>query len=224
LAIGSKHRRGILGVRVLEKRRQTHEEGIIVESKQRWPVLLLFVSLLVSSCGGTVEVEVVNTPPLVAADFDSCTGVNNLGGQMGAAYNPPDSLMESYVEEAKRGCVARLDYGISEWSAFWIKLQDVDLTPYSKLVFDVRADQQPGIPRKMKVELKRADGEVSIIYASGIQANWKTMTAPFADFGPTGYTVPLSSFSGMQELVFTFEAAKSGRQGVVYLDNVVFEQ
>jgi hypothetical protein len=198
----------------------------MMERKLRWIILLLIVGSLTAGCGGTMEVEeVVDTPPLVVADFDSCAGVNNLGGQMGAAYNPPDSLVESYVEEAKRGCVARLDYGIGEWGAFWIKLQDVDLTPYNKLTFDVKADRQPGLPNQMKVELKRANGaEVSIVYVSEIEADWKAISVPFTGFGPTGYTAPLSSFSGVEELVFTFEAAKSGRQGVVYLDNITFEQ
>jgi len=200
-----------------------------MESKLRWTLLLLIVGSLMAGCNPTVEVvkvvNIPNAPPLVVTDFDSCTGVNNLEGQMGAAYNVPDSLMETYPEEAKRGCVARLDYRIREWSAFWIKLQDVDLTPYSKLVFDVRADRQPGIPEQMKVELKRANGsQVSITYVSEIEAGWKTISLPFADFGLTGYTAPLSSFSGMEELVFTFEASKSGRQGVVYLDSIVFEQ
>lgn len=144
---------------------------------------------------------------------------------MGAAYNAPDKLVEGYVEEAEHGCVARLDYEIREWSAFWIKLQDADLTPYSGLVFDVRADRQPGIPKQMKIELKRANGaEVSIAYISGIETDWKTMSIPFVGFGPTGYTAPLSDLSEMGELVFTFEASKSGRQGVVYLDNITFEQ
>jgi len=195
-----------------------------MKSNVRRTVLLLIIISLVAGCGGTVEVEeVVDVPPLVVADFDSCAGVNNLGGQMGAAYNPPDSLTESYVEEAKRGCVARLDYGISQWGAFWIKLQGVDLTPYSALTFDVRADQQVGIPEQIKIELKRAN-EVSIVYMSEIETGWKTVSLPLTELGPTGYTASLSSFSGMEERVFTFEAAKSGRQGVVYLDNITFEQ
>jgi hypothetical protein len=198
----------------------------MMERKPRWIIVLLIVGSLAAGCVGTMEVEeVVDTPPLVVADFDNCAGVNNLGGQMGAAYNPPDSLVESYVEEAKRGCAAKLDYGVSQWSAFWIKLQDVDLTPYSKLVFDVRAEQQPGIPKQIKLELKRADGaEVSVVYVSGIESGWKTVSVPLADFGPTGYKAPLSDLSEMEELVFTFEASKSGRQAVVYLDNVTFEQ
>ena len=205
-----------------------------MDSKLRWTLLLLIVGLLVAGCGDIPRVEVVDTPTpatspgsgpasLVAADFNSCKGVNNLGGQMGAAYNPPDSLKEKYVEEANRGCVARLEYEIQGWSAFWMKLQDVNLTPYSKLVFDVRADPQPGIPKQIKLELKRANGtEVSITYLSGIEADWKTMSISLADLVSTGYAAPLSSFSGMEELVFTFEA-KSGGQGVVYLDNIVFQ-
>jgi hypothetical protein len=81
----------------------------------------------------------------VATDFDTCTGTNNLGGAMGAAYNPPDSLKESYPQEPNRGCVARLEYKIAEWSAYWLKLQGADLNAYSRLTFDVRADPQPGI-------------------------------------------------------------------------------
>jgi hypothetical protein len=193
-----------------------------MKGKLGWILVMLTVGFFVTGCGATPE---VTTPPLVVADFDSCSGTNNLGGQMGAAYNAPDRLVESYVEEAERGCVARLDYEIREWSAFWIQLQDADLAPYSKLVFDVRAERQPGIPKQIKVELKRAGGqEVSIAYVSGIEAGWKTMSVPFADFGPTGYTAPLSSFSEMEELVFTFEVSGAGNQGVVSLDNVTFNQ
>ena len=204
-----------------------------MDSRVRSILLLLILSLPVAGCSRTVIVEVVDTatpvtspmpgvPALVVADFDGCKGVSNLGGQMGAAYNLPDKLTESYVEEAERGCVAKLDYQVEGWSAFWIKLQDVDLTPYSKLVFDVRAAPQPGIPKQMKVELKRTNGEVSIKYVSGIEASWTTMSVSLANLDSTGYAAPVSSFSGMGELVFTFEAPKSGSQGVVYLDKIVF--
>ena len=55
-------------------------------------------------------------------------------------------------------------------------------------------------------------------------ADWKTVSVKLADFGPAGYDAPVSSWQGMEELVFTFEAAKSGRQGVLYLDNIRFER
>jgi len=99
---------------------------------------------------------------------------------MGAAYNPPDSLKESYVEEANRGCVARLEYKIRGWSAFWMKLQGADLSPYSRLIIDVRGDPASGIPKQMKLELKRG-GQVSISYISGIGPNGR----PSASSWPT---------------------------------------
>jgi len=178
----------------------------------------------------TPAAECIPTPPPVlppspiVADFDSCTGVNRLGGLMGAAYNALDSLEETYVREPERGCVARLEYQIEEWSAFWIKLQGVDLSLYSQLVFDIRADPEAGVPGQIKVELKRANNrEVSIIYISDITAEWQTVTVNLRDFGPTGYTAQLSSLTAMEEVVFTFEAKQSGATGVVYLDNVGFK-
>jgi hypothetical protein len=205
-------------------------------------VVLLIVGLSTAGCGGRVSPtpappptsppeaapvptsgSLSNAPPLVAASFDNCTGTNDLGGPMGAAYNPPDSLKESYPQEPNHGCVARLEYKIAGWSAFWLKLQGADLSPYSQLVFDVKADPQVGLPRQMKLELKRG-GEVSILYLSGITAEWETISVKLADFGSAGYGSPVSSWQGMEELVFTFEAATSGLQGVVFLDNIAFER
>lgn len=182
------------------------------------------IILIVGTLPDVVElVPSATTPELTIADFDNCFNVNNLSGSMGAAYNSPDSLVETYVRESERGCVARLEYTIQGWSAFWMELKDVDLTPYSKLAFDIRADSAVGTPEQIKIELKRAGGQqVSIIYVSGITANWQTMDVSLADFGPTGYTTPLSSLMEMEELVFVFEASQSGKQGVVYLDNITF--
>lgn len=159
--------------------------------------------------------------PLLVANFDNCKGTNALGGEMGAAYNPPDNLKESYQSEPERGCVVRLEYKISGWAAFWLKLKGADLVGLRQLQFDVRADAQPGMPGQMKVELKRA-GEVSIAYVSGIGPGWKTISVELSDFGPAGYGKPVSAWTEMEELVFTFETNKSGNAGVVYLDNIVF--
>lgn len=161
-------------------------------------------------------------PKFVIADFDNCRGGTKQEGAMGAAYDPPsgDKLVESYVQETERGCIARLEYNIVGWSAFWIQLQGADLSPYSQLVFDIKADPQKKVPGRVKIELKRAGGqEVSILYISGITTDWQTMSVNLKDFGPS-YGHPLSSFKDMKELVFTFEASQSGKTGVIYLDNL----
>lgn len=170
----------------------------------------------------------IKPPPLIVADFDSCLGTNNLGGLMGAAYNPPDILVESYVPVPDRGCVARLDFDIVYWSAFWMKLQGVNLESYAKLSFDIRANSP--VPNRIKVELKRLCqngecGEMSIIYVSGLTAEWQIVRIALDDFGSTGYPgiLPISDWRDIEELVFTFEAGQSGSKGVVYVNDIMFE-
>ncbi len=161
-------------------------------------------------------------PKFVITDFDNCSGVTEQEGGIGAAYDPSsgDKLVETYVQEAGRGCIARLEYDIVGWSAFWIQLQGVDLSPYSQLVFDIKADPQEKVPGRVKIELKRAGGqEVSILYISEITTDWQSMSVALRDFGPS-YADPLSSLTDMEELVFTFEASQSGKTGVIYLDNI----
>lgn len=174
-----------------------------------------------------------NTPtpaptPLVIADFDTCNNLNNRGGTMGAAYSGNDRLTESYPPRlAGDGCMVRLAYNIEAWSAFWLKLRMLDLAPYSRLTFDVRADEP--IPGSIKIELHRActtaDGKTAcdqsqVTTISGITGSWQTMDVPLSDFEPTPGYDPLETWEGMQELVFTFERGRAGQQGVVYLDNI----
>ena len=154
------------------------------------------------------------TPPPVIADFDGCT--DQAGLWEAIQPSPDSSLVVSYVREDRPGCVARLEYDIDDWSAFLIRLQGADLSPYSQLVFDVKADPQENVPGQVKIELKRADGrEVSIQYIEGITTDWKTMSVNLIDFGGS-----LSSFTDMEDLLFTFGADESGRTGVIYLDNI----
>jgi hypothetical protein len=189
--------------------------------------LLLACGTLLAGCIGRAILtpapgSTPPVPPLVVADFDNCANSNNLGGAMGAAYDPPDSLQESYPQEPNRGCVAKLEYHIAGWAGWWAKLQGADLGPFTTLVFDVRADPKPGIPDQIKLELKRP-GEVSIKRVSGIGAEWRTIHVKLSDFGFAGYGKPVSAWQGMEEFVVVFEADKSGRQGVVFLDNIRFE-
>lgn len=188
--------------------------------------VLPWLAVVLLGCTSCVSAKWVNnTPPLVVADFDRCQSTNNLGGEMGPAYDPPDLLVESYVKEPDRGCVARLDFDIEGWSAYWLNLQDADLQPYQVLSFDVRADPQPGFTGQMKVELKRNQGaEIVLLYVADIGDDWKTVRLDLDNFRPTGTNPPLATRKGVEELVFVFEAAKSGGEGVVYVDNIAFER
>ena len=225
----------------IAKRFGTTVEVIVQDNDIVDPNLIVVGQILEISAGHAGEYEVaeetdgtsaspaasVPTNILVAADFNNCSGINDLGGRMGAAFNDPDVMFESYVEETGRGCVARLDYDIDAWSAFWLQIDGVDLTPYQTLNFDIRAEE-PG-PWELKVELKRGCvenvgcEEFSVFYIGGINDQWQQKSLPLREFGTTGYAPPLSSLAGIDELVFTFERNHSGSEGIVYLDNIRFE-
>jgi hypothetical protein len=57
---------------------------------------------------------------------------------------------------------------------------------------------------------------------SGITDVWQTMgiNLDLRDLDSVNYAPPLSAFTEMGELVFTFEAKQSGTAGVVFLDNI----
>jgi len=156
--------------------------------------------------------------PLVIADFNTCTPRTNLGGKTGVTFVRPDSISDEYLKEPGRECSARLVYHLKKnYVAFYLKLAGASLTGYNTLAFDIRADPAIGAPAEVKVELKRSNNaEVSTYYITGVTGEWETLTLPFADFRP----IPLSSYTDMSELVFTFELNRAGPDGAVYLDNV----
>jgi hypothetical protein len=96
--------------------------------------------------------------------------------------------------------------------------------PIQQAGFDIRADPQAQVPAQIKIELKRANNqEISIQYITNITNDWQTMRVNLAELTETGYTDPLSELTGMEELVFTFEANRSGSTGIIYLDNISLE-
>jgi len=174
----------------------------------------------------------------VVADFDQCSGGSNLDTSMGAACpgtdcRPPDNLVETYeLGPGRDQCSAKLEYNISSWSAFWIKLPRLDLTPYDRLTFQIRADPGFTTPKGVKVELKRSCSTTGDVTGCAevwykwqrfpdqgvLESAWFTSTVRLGSLtGPAG-----SSLTDMEELVFTFVGGDSGFKGVIYLDDVWF--
>ena len=227
-----------------------HRMKLKVESTQRlrwfWPtiagavgvvtiVIVLVLVLGILRRDGEVPAPTATPLPVcqMVADFESGISINNLGGAMGAAFSEPDYLREEYTAVQIGGTAARLEYRIDSWAAFWLELRAADLRPYSRVVFDIRADPQPQIPGQIKLELKRdcrdQNGQTTcrereVAYASEINEDWQTMSISLDEFQQTEFpgNAGFSTLQGMQELVFTFEAPVSGSSGVVYLDNISF--
>lgn len=160
-------------------------------------------------------------PPKVIANFDSCSGINNLGGAMGAAFVDSNFLAETFVPDNSTDCVARLEYRIDYWAAFWMNLQSTNFSPYTALSFKVRVDLANGATPRLKVELKRANGtEVEVYRNLTLTNGWNTITINFADFQSIDYANQLSSLAQMEELVFTLESFGSHSEGIVYIEDV----
>ena len=190
----------------------------------RTNLIKLFIPLILLLLTSCIELQ-PKPEPLIIADFNNCANTNNLGGSIGAAYNLPDILEESFINEPERGCVAQLNYNIKEWAAFWMQLGGADFSPYDNgnLTFDIRVEAETAVPNQIKIELKRAGDQIGILYVSNITSAWQTKQVSLSDFGSAGYGNPLSSFTDMDELVFTFESKNAGEQGIVYLDNIILQ-
>jgi murein DD-endopeptidase MepM/ murein hydrolase activator NlpD len=198
------------------------------------PNLILIGQLLHIPAAGdgdaTTSSMTMPVESLVVADFDNCAGTNNLGGLMGAAFQiPGNKLDESYVSDGEHGCVARLEYEIGDWAAFWLKLEDLQLNSFRDdngvLTLDIRADEP--LPNGVKIELKRfclpneGCAELSVYYMTAITTDWQRRSIPLEGFGSTGWSAPLSSWEGIEELAFTFEARNPGNNGIIFLDNIM---
>ncbi len=202
------------------------------------------VGQLVDTDDYLIYLPTILKPPdfLMIADFDTCEPPNNLGGDMGAACPksgcpPPNQLFERYPEETDRGCVAYLEYHIETWSAFWMKLNHLDMTPYNYLVFDIRGTGDiVGTNKQFKIEIKRdcyltSEGtvclELEIEYVGEVTNEWQEARINLSEFAFPGWRPPFKSiqeWSDLEELVFTVEKRESGEDGVIYLDNVRLEQ
>lgn len=150
--------------------------------------------------------------PLVVARFDGCSNMVELGGGAGAT-----GLIPTYEpDDSESSCAVELD--CPDECSYWIPLLGHDLTLYSRLVFDIKAGTPA--PDKIKIELRRKGDEVSRTYVSGITEDWQNKQVEIGELQAVPGKTPLSSFTDMTEIVFTFE---TGQSGVVYLDNIVFE-
>jgi hypothetical protein len=188
---------------------------------------------ILGSTAGVVELqtEPCGPPPITVADFDLCSQIDyeqlyltSTSDQEGHA------VAVSYPPEENRGCVAELEYRVSQWANFWIKLQGADWSHHSALVFDVRAE--PALPGpskllRLKVEMKRADGrEIDVWFVTKIDPGWRSVYIPFYAFvDPLPGTEPLSALTLMEQLVFTVEAEAPGpdQRGKLYLDDIRVE-
>ena len=166
---------------------------------------------------------------LVIADFDSGAKPNNIGGDFGG-WNKDEADttqgckmdFDSKVMHGTKGFSIRLDYYVDSpnpaYNGFWMKLQNSDISKYSKLSFWIKGDETAGFSPKVKLEVKNTKGEVGKYLITGITKDWQEIVIPLNQLAG------LTDLTSMTEFVIVFDdmtcAAK--KQGTIYIDDIAF--
>lgn len=165
---------------------------------------------------------------LLVDDFNRGTKPSALGGDFGAwdkDPNDPTQGCKISFDKANAfggaGYSLKLDYDVDSpnpaYNGYWMKLENVDLTPYKKLTFFVKGDQAKGYTSAIKLELKNGK-EVGKFTLKGITGQWQQVSIPLKDFEG------INAWKGMTELVVVFDDVTSTtKAGTLYLDEIAFE-
>lgn len=186
----------------------------------------VFLVLLSGVCSATI---------LVVDDFDSGIFYNNVGGDAGVSNNSGGDSVEfcngKIVSEEKIGAGGfslQLTYYIDagqnsgvessdNFIGYWSKLNDLDVSDYSYLTLYVKGYKKTGYTCVFWVELRNADG-ASRIQVKEITGDWQKFKIPLEEFPDLQDKTKLSEFR------IVFDETVTADKGVVYIDNIAFEQ
>ncbi|HBU70453.1 MAG TPA: hypothetical protein DEE98_08765 [Elusimicrobia bacterium] len=175
-----------------------------------------------------IAVTSKNTQPiLTVADFDSGAAPNNVGGSFGSWDKDPADDSQSYKAEILKpgydgtGCSLKLSYDVDSpnvaYGGLWMKLEDIDVRPYSKLSFWLKGDEKLGFTKKFKIEIKNKKGESSSYYVTDSSDLWDVVEIPLASFNK------ITDWSKMSEFVIVLESDQvTQKSGAIYFDDISF--
>lgn len=166
---------------------------------------------------------------LVVSDFDTGDKPNNIGGDFGSWDKDPNDetqmcQMSFESDDAlgdKLGYSIRLDYDVDSpnpaYNGFWMKLNDLDATPYNTVNFYVKGDAAAGFTKRIKVELKDSTKQPSPFILSGLTDQWQKFSIPFEKFRR------IKNWDSLAEFVIVFDDLNSNpKSGTIFIDHITF--
>lgn len=167
---------------------------------------------------------------ILIADFDSGDKPNNLGGDYGAwDKDPNDDSQTCRATHASddalsnmEGFALRLDYDVDSsnpaYNGFWMKLENLNATPYDTLSFYVRGASHR-FTKRLKVELKTPDSRSSSFIVSGISEQWQKIEVPLRRFkGIKDWTI-------LSEMILVFDDINTApKKGTLLVDQIMLER
>ncbi len=167
---------------------------------------------------------------LMIADFDIGDKPNNLGGDFGGfAKDPNDDTQDCRATFASDdalgnmdGFALRLDYDVDSpspaYNGFWMKLENLNATPYDTLSFYVRGASKR-FTKRLKVELKSPDHRSASFIIAGISDQWQKIQIPLKRFKG------IKNWSILSELVLVFDDVNTApKKGTLLIDQMMFER
>lgn len=167
---------------------------------------------------------------LMVADFNTGERFNNIGGEFGTWQIDPEDesqdckmeLNETISASGNRGYFLRLDYDVDSpkpaFNGFWMKLNNLNLTPYEYLSFLVKGEGL--FTTQFKVELKNAKGEKVIYFVSGVTNSWQKVVITLDKLKKVN---SITDWTQMTEFLITFDdIVATEKIGVILIDNISF--
>ena len=165
---------------------------------------------------------------IVLADFNTGSKPSNIDGDFGAWNKDPNDetqgITMSFVSDDALGDSAgysiRLDYDVDSpnpaYNGFWMKLNNVDATPYKALTFYIKGDATAGFTKRLKIELKDIGNKPSSYIVANVTEKWQKVSIPFDKFRF------VKDWSSLNEFVVTFDDVNSRpKKGTIYIDQIV---
>ncbi len=167
---------------------------------------------------------------LVLADFNSGDKPNNLGGDFGQwDKDPADDTQSCRMTYASddvngdlEGFAMRLDYDVDSpnpsYNGFWMKLENVNATPYDTLSFYVRGVSKK-FTKRLKVELKTPAPHQAEYFVSGITNEWQKIEIPLKRFKG------IRDWSVLSEFILVFDDINTTpKKGTLLVDQIMLER
>lgn len=192
--------------------------------KKRFWLVLFLVSHGLAAHAGTGDRWVV-------ADFNSGDKPNNLGLEWGAwNVDPKDDQQGCFeavepddYQDPKSGYCVRIDFDVQSpkpaFNGFWMKLGDLDATPYEWLSFWIRGEKNGKFTRRFKLELKNTQGKRAVYLVEDVTSDWLEVRIPFKK------NTSITDWSKLSELVIVFDdILATHKEGTLYLDQIEFQK
>ncbi|MBM3253431.1 MAG: hypothetical protein FJZ16_04190 [Candidatus Omnitrophica bacterium] len=169
---------------------------------------------------------------LLVTDFSSGTKrvFGGFAGEFGTwEHDPKDETQfcrmgigETLDRFGKPDYFVRLNYDVDSprpaFNGFWMKLNDLDVTPYEYVSFLVKGEDK--FTTQFKIELKNRKGERVVYFISGITPDWQRIMVPLDKLKKVN---AITDWTDMTEFVIVFDdILATEKVGTICIDDLNF--